>query len=947
MNLGYMLLGFIIGVIVAGGGSWLLGAVGGVILGLVFARLHRAEQRMNALEAQLRDRQPQTAPAEAVPAPVAVGPAVIAGKERGAQVESTYAPAAEDAIPDEAWPEVHVSPATAGGLHAPAHPEDHLGGFGAGAEPAAAEGRNGAGWAGPEAPSRPSLLEVGLRRAAAWFTTGNVPVKVGVVLSFIGVSFLLKYAIDRELLALPIEFRLLAVAAGALTMLVLGWRLRHRAPVYALSLQGGGAGILFLTIFAAYRIWALIPAPLAFVLLVALAAATGTLAVLQSSRTLIVLGATGGFLAPVLASTGQGSHVALFSYYLVLNATILGVAWFRAWRELNLVGFVFTFVIGSLWGYHYYRPELFASTEPFLVLHFLFYNAIAILYALRQAPQRAGLVDGTLVFGTPVIAFALQAALMRGSEYGLAISAAIVALFYAGIAVALFRRRDGERNYLRLLTESYLSLAVAFATLAIPLALDARWTSAAWALEGAALTWIGTRQGRRLATLAGAALIGFSGIAFLDHGWRHGTGWPLLNANALGGALISLSALFAARRLESFDRPPLARLYPVLAWALFAWGVLWWLGTGWAEIGDRLADPDEMHAVLSFFALTALASAVLGVARDWSKARALTLLYLPGLLLAALAYLGTWPNHFLFGAGWPAWFLAFAVQGYVLRRQDADGSRIAAAWHGGSVLFLAAFLSLEAAWQADHFLAGDWDRAAASAMPGLIALLVLRLREAPSWPVPAHPLTYRGLIWTLVAAQAAFLACVSIDRPGDPAPFRYLPVLNPFDLAALFALLTASVTLGFARREGGLLAGSALAAWRRPFEVLLGAAFFVITTAALVRGVHHVSGVPWRFDPLFDSEVVQTALSIYWGLLGFFGMIAGARKAQRPLWFAGAAFMALTVAKLFLVDLGNSGTLERIISFIGIGVLLLVVGWFAPVPPRRHDTAAATSGGTI
>jgi uncharacterized membrane protein len=105
--------------------------------------------------------------------------------------------------------------------------------------------------------------------------------------------------------------------------------------------------------------------------------------------------------------------------------------------------------------------------------------------------------------------------------------------------------------------------------------------------------------------------------------------------------------------------------------------------------------------------------------------------------------------------------------------------------------------------------------------------------------------------------------------------------------------------------------------------------------------VHHFSSVPWNLDALYNSVIVQTALSIYWGLLGFAGMIWGARSARRPIWLAGAGFMALVVIKLFLIDLGNTGTVERIVSFIGIGALLLVVGYFAPVPPRQALESAA------
>jgi uncharacterized membrane protein len=106
------------------------------------------------------------------------------------------------------------------------------------------------------------------------------------------------------------------------------------------------------------------------------------LAVRQSAPALAVLGFFGGYAAPVLLSTGSGDHVALFGYYAVLNAAVLLVAWLRPWRALNLLGFVFTFAVGGVWGWQYYRPELFASVEPFLILFWLFFSMIPVLYAL-------------------------------------------------------------------------------------------------------------------------------------------------------------------------------------------------------------------------------------------------------------------------------------------------------------------------------------------------------------------------------------------------------------------------------------------------------------------------------------------------------------------------------------------------------------------------------------
>jgi len=270
------------------------------------------------------------------------------------------------------------------------------------------------------------------------------------------------------------------------------------------------------------------------------------IAVAQDALALAVLGSSGGFLAPILASTGGGSHVMLFSYYAVLNAAILAIAWFKAWRVLNLVGFAFTYAIGTVWGVKLYRPEHFASTEPFLALFFAFYVAIPILFARRRAAGLERYVDTTLVFGVPLVTFGLQASLVHDFEYATAWSALVLSAVYFVLAKAVFGRR-GEG--LRLLAEALLALGVVFGSLAIPLALEGRWTSAAWALEGAAIVWIGVRQQRLPARIFGIALQFLAGAAFLADSSRF-TGWLVANSVYLGCVFLALGGLFCAWYLD-------------------------------------------------------------------------------------------------------------------------------------------------------------------------------------------------------------------------------------------------------------------------------------------------------------------------------------------------------------------------------------------------------------
>jgi len=889
MKQGLAIIGAVVGVFVAAMGNMMLGLLVGIAFGLLLVRVRELDERLTRLEREAGPgRQPSPAPAPVTaPAPVAT-------------------PAARK--PDPAFEPEAQAETTPASTWAPPR-----------------QARAGTDDSSRARPAKPTIEDRLMRTAKAWLTTGNVPVKLGVLVSFFGVAFLLKYAVERQMFVVPIEIRLLIVAAAAIGLLAFGWHLRERVRVYGLSLQGGGVGVLYLTIFAAFRLYDLLPPTPAFFLLVALTAFAGVIALLQDARALAVLGIVGGFLAPVLVSTGSGDHVALFSYYLVLNLAILGIARFRAWRELNVLGFLFTFVIGSMWGYRYYRPEFFASTEPFLILHFLLYQAVVVLFALRQPPRFSGLVDGTIVFGTPVVTFALQAYLVRDTEYGLAISAVAVGIFYAGLATWLWR---SHRDTLRLLTESFLALAVAFATIAIPLALDARWTAAAWALEGAALVWVGTRQHHLLPKMAGAALVFLAGLSFMEYGWHSGVGLPILNGNLLGGLLIASSSLLAARLLsEEEDAQWWQRAGAV---GLFVWGAAWWLGSGALEIEDRVSGANETHLLTLFIAGSGLLCTLAAERLRWSMARIATQAHLPLQILVGFLYLLN-NRHPFVTWGLVCWAAAIWVQMKILWDYEAHSAQVAGRWHIATVISLVMLLFWEVLWQVDHApLSQVWAGSAASLVPAAFIAGILYSGGKLSWPVSRHWGAYLIAAGALVIGELCFVTMMVLDLPGDPAPLTYLPVLNPFDIATLVALLMGLRWLLRLRAEGGWFD---VETWKIAW-IVLGAFGFGLTTIAVMRGVMQYSGLSWRASSLLDSVAVQAALSIYWGMLGVLGMVVGARRHRRIIWLAGAGLMALVVVKLFLVDLGNTETVARIVSFIGVGALLLVVGYFAPAPPR-------------
>jgi len=260
----------------------------------------------------------------------------------------------------------------------------------------------------PAADSAPGLA----RQLFDWFSHGNVPVKIGLIVLLIGVAALLRYVTEQGWLSAPIELRLAGIAAAAIAALVFAWRERERRRVFAVSLQGAAIGVLALTVFAALRLYQVLPAGLAFALLVVLVAAAGVLALLQRALVLAVLALVTGFAAPILVSSGSGSHIALFSWYAVLNLAMLGLAWHRDWPLLYRLGFSFTFLIGTAWGVLRYVPAQFAGAQFFLSLFFVLYFLIPILVERRRPAGQNSRVDAVLVFGLPLFWLPLQAGLL-------------------------------------------------------------------------------------------------------------------------------------------------------------------------------------------------------------------------------------------------------------------------------------------------------------------------------------------------------------------------------------------------------------------------------------------------------------------------------------------------------------------------------------------------------
>jgi uncharacterized membrane protein len=894
------------------GGAWLFsensreiaGAILGAILGVTWLKQQRLQNRLEQLERQQAEGSNTTAPG---------------ARTTGPLTPPKPAPAETDFIFElEAPTELAENPAAA--RIAPPRPQT-------------SSLRTPQQPITPRAPHKAPLAEKPLQVElwnifVSYFTGGNVVVRAGAVVLFFGVAFLLKYSAERNIV--PIELRLLGVSLGAMALLVFGWRLRHKRTGYALILQGAAVGILYLVIFSALRLYQLLPASIALALLVGLSLFSAALAVLQNARVLVVIGLIGGFLAPLLTSTGGGSHVMLFSYYALLNVGILLTAWHKSWRELNLLGFIFTFGIGTLWGAQNYRPEMFATTEPFLALFFLFYLAIGILFARNLPLDLKGYIDGTLVFGTPIVCFGLQAVLVKPYEYGLAWSALIVGGLYAALAWALLKRGGPA---MRTVVEAFMATGVVFATVAIPLALDGRWTSAAWALEGSAIVWIALKQQRWMPRIFGLVLQVLAGAAFLS-AVRQPTGdLAVLNGVCLGGLIIAFAGFFSGYCLHrQRQQLPTAQLESTLA---LGWALLWWFGTGLNEIETFAPHNLRLAQGLSFCALSSALAFVVGIKLRWEYLKHVYKGLLPVMLAGAAFSLVEFHRHPSIHGGWLAWPLAFLIH-YALLRRDEQSELVdyLKYLHLGLLLLLVALTTWEATWWTDHAIRGGgvWPLVVLGVIPALFVLGLCRLWNACIWPLNAFQRTYlyTGLTPIVVYLWLGSLATNLLSK-GNPWPLSYLPLFNPLDLTQAFVLLAIGFWMFVMVAKLDI---QPLGLDRRMRIVIAGVTVFFWLNAILIRTLHYWGGVRFHPRAMVTSDLVQTSVSIFWTLSALVVMLWAARKGVRLVWMVGAGLIGVVIVKLFIFDLANTSTVERIVSFIGVGVLCLVIGYLAPLPPK-------------
>jgi uncharacterized membrane protein len=926
----------------------------------------------------IRDGEPEPMPEETLPLPAGIGGEAY--KEFPVEVSAeVYGQEAEPEYGEEPEPLARETPEDAG--LTPEHTD--------GADEA------------PVLPPAPGLSAM----IGNFIRGGNLWAAGGVILITAAFGMLITYLARRGFFT--VEMGIGGAALSGIALIVLGWRFRLKRPVYFLILQGGGIGILYLSVFAAHKLTPYFSAGASIILMSALIPPAIILALLQASQPLAIFGFLGGFAAPILLASPGGSPIFLFSYYLALDLGVLAISFKQKWKGLFLLSFLCTFLPLLFTGTASYIPRLFWASELFILAYIVLFTVLGIRSAGGERIKLES-IDAVLLLGTPFLGAIMEWRVFSSIAHGHAIICLSFSAFYLLVCLVIWKRMRGENSLV--LAEGYLALAVLLANIALPLELSPEASGAVWAAEGLLVFLYGLRREDFRVILGALILHAASALRFitgvsntaraLSGAWGVAAA-PWRSGSFIGSLIIALSAFamlvfasnFVNRDRIQEEKPKdqdrflgglamfeFKNSYALFSALTFIWALCWWLGAWFFEL-ERLPftyGQPSLEAV--FFIICSLTAILGGVSSRVFRCPVLSAAVIPGLLYAAgfvltavlfnlfdysfrmygLSIYGLIDRIFTFNyfedfylAGW---LIFFAAEGFlIVFLKDALKPSLRAAW-----LFRFILIGLVVVSSQTRYSFREWQFGAswvsfAGVFPLFAAVLVLSRTAGAQTSVPnlltresagenfeggerksivlQNRKLFCGMLPALLCSALGIWFTVTLFLPGNPSPLPlYLPILSPLDLEEGFCI---AVFLYWQQRIAGD-SDEGLRKFVMPVKAVVSiadTAVFFWMTAIIVRSVHFFANVPPR--AVMGTGEFRLAHFIFLAFYGIVHIFAGHRLSLRPVWIAGAVLIIADIAKLVLLDLADSGALIRIASFFIGGLILLFIGWAAPLPPEQ------------
>ncbi|HMI79475.1 MAG TPA: DUF2339 domain-containing protein [Ferruginibacter sp.] len=320
------------------------------------------------------------------------------------------------------------------------------------------------------------------------FIGENLISKIGIAILVLAIGFFVKYAIDKNWVG-PVGRVSIGIICGVI-LVALAHKLRNSYKSFSSVLAGGGLAVFYFTITLAFHQFHLFDQVTAFVIMIVITAFAVALSLLYNKQELAIIALVGGFAAPFLVSTGTGNYKILFTYLIILNSGLLVIAYYKGWRLLNLLSFIFTALLFGGWlnFLPYDSPAVvFKNGFLFASVFYLLFFIINIAHNIKEKKKFIA-SDFGILLSTTCLYFAagiyclvkMDAAEFKG------LFSASMGIFNLAVSYFLLRKQKVDTNILYLLT----GITLTFISITAPLQLHGNYITLFWASEAVLLYWL-------------------------------------------------------------------------------------------------------------------------------------------------------------------------------------------------------------------------------------------------------------------------------------------------------------------------------------------------------------------------------------------------------------------------------------------------------------------------
>jgi len=651
------------------------------------------------------------------------------------------------------------------------------------------------------------------------FIGGKLLNRIGAFALILGIGFFLKYAFDQNWISETV--RVLIGAFVGLTCLGLAYRTHKKGfRIFAQGLVGAGISILYLSVYASFNFYQLMPQWIAFLLMAFVTALTLGIVLFYNSLAVALLGWAGGFLTPIMLSTGQANEVGLFTYIVLLDLGILALLVKRdVWTILEPLTLLATWSIYFLWHFEFYSSDKLFPTVLFITFFWILFHTRDVIRMLIS-PQTKSVIHHVVSSLNIALFYPVLYTILNIDHHEwMAPATLLVGAVYLVTVLAIKKKTEVTA----VLHPQFILTSIALLVVATFIQYHDFTTVILWSIEAIAIVWCGLHWNLRYVWQSGLVLIFIAGVKLLATDGALAfvpieEFKPVINLRSLTFLVESAALAVSAKLFLRRVRHPDARIISLLEYATC---VFLFIGLT-VELNDffglqRLNQPEDVQMGLSFRLFMSLAVAYMVYSLPF-------------------VWLGLRTNRIpLLISGLGALFLATSLA--VIRGIAFDP------------------ISLF------HPLMN---------VRSLAIVLVLLMMIAQTRQLNTHRGSIEWLSDVLSTLQIALVVLILVLLTGETRDF---------------------------------------------FEKQL--AGFAVLEDSQVR----------TDDLLRAGNLEQLSLSGVWLIYSVALMVVGIWRKLRGLRIISIALFGITILKIFIYDLSFLETLYRIVSFVGLGLILLAVSY--------------------